>query len=153
MRNNQKGFSVVEALLIAAIFSLIGFMSWYAWHNASSVKKTNSGNAKSIDKNNEVAMPFTQVVRKNEQHDDEGYKVSGDEITLYLGSKNTGGYDYSVEKVIKSSNKLTVFTVETQAGPNCSVTQSFTSPQITIKLQESITQKVIIDKSVKIENC
>lgn len=32
MKLNQKGFSVVEGLLIAAIVCIIGFTGWFVWH-------------------------------------------------------------------------------------------------------------------------
>lgn len=154
MKRKQNGFGIIEILLVAIILILVGFMGWYAWHNINSLKKVNSGSTKSIDKRNEENVPFTKIVRKNEQHDEEGYEINGNEITLYLGSKNTGGYGYEVEKVVKKSNdELTIFTIETRAGSRCSVTQAFTSPQVTIKLQELITKEITVSKSVKIEDC
>lgn len=32
MKKNQKGFSVIEALLFLIIVGLIGFVGWYVWH-------------------------------------------------------------------------------------------------------------------------
>lgn len=46
MKNNQKGFSVVEALLILVAIGLIGFVGWYVWNasksNSTSDSQTNN---------------------------------------------------------------------------------------------------------------
>jgi uncharacterized protein HemX len=44
MRNNQKGFSAVEGLLILAIVALVAFTGWYAM-NAKKRANTNLDNA------------------------------------------------------------------------------------------------------------
>lgn len=41
MKKSQKGFAVVEGLLILVIVGLIGFVGWYVWHNRAT-KTTNS---------------------------------------------------------------------------------------------------------------
>lgn len=56
MKNNQKGFSTVETLLILIIVGLIGFIGWYIWDSkkeadsspsaAVQVTKTSSSSAK-----------------------------------------------------------------------------------------------------------
>jgi hypothetical protein len=39
MKNNQKGFSAVEGLLILVIVGLIGFIGWYVWDKKQDDKK------------------------------------------------------------------------------------------------------------------
>lgn len=55
MKKNQKGFGVVETLLILVILGLIGFSGWYVWH----VKQT-------TDKNlayNNSSTPTTSTIK------------------------------------------------------------------------------------------
>lgn len=40
MKNNQKGFGVVEGLLIIVIVGLLGFVGWYVWHSKQSTDNT-----------------------------------------------------------------------------------------------------------------
>jgi hypothetical protein len=35
MKNNQKGFGLVETLLILVIIGLVGFVGWYVWDSKS----------------------------------------------------------------------------------------------------------------------
>lgn len=46
MKENQKGFSTIEALLIAVLMGLIGFVGWYVWQNKQrSSTPSNSNNS------------------------------------------------------------------------------------------------------------
>lgn len=42
MKENQKGFGVVEGLLILVIVGLIGFTGWYVWHIKQNTDKINN---------------------------------------------------------------------------------------------------------------
>jgi len=39
MKNSQKGFSVVESLLLVVILAIIGLTFWYVWHSNGQVNK------------------------------------------------------------------------------------------------------------------
>lgn len=42
MKKNQKGFAVLEGLLIVIIVGLIGFVGWYIWHNSATKSPSSS---------------------------------------------------------------------------------------------------------------
>lgn len=42
MKNNQKGFGVVEAVLIFVIAGLVGFVGWYVWQAKNNTNMTNN---------------------------------------------------------------------------------------------------------------
>jgi hypothetical protein len=46
MKKNQKGFSVVEALIVLLVISFMGGVGWYVWQKNSSHKKPPVSNAK-----------------------------------------------------------------------------------------------------------
>lgn len=49
MNKNQKGFGVVEGLLILVIMGLIGFIGWYVWQSKNSVSSTYNNVAKTTN--------------------------------------------------------------------------------------------------------
>lgn len=40
MKNNQKGFGLIEGLLMLVIFGLIGFVGWYVWHSKNNTNSS-----------------------------------------------------------------------------------------------------------------
>lgn len=46
-KNNQRGFSAVEGLLVVVIIGLIGFVGWYLWHSRPVKTKTTITNTSS----------------------------------------------------------------------------------------------------------
>ena len=46
-KSNQKGFAAVEAILIAVVIALIGFVGWYVWHSNQQAKATLDAASKS----------------------------------------------------------------------------------------------------------
>ncbi len=61
MNENQKGFSVVEGLLILIIVGLIGCVGWYVWH----AKNNADANLNSAASSNTVIPPTQQTKPKD----------------------------------------------------------------------------------------
>jgi hypothetical protein len=52
MKENQKGFGVIEGLLILLIVIFIGFAGWYVWHSKNNTNSTNDSTADTTNKTN-----------------------------------------------------------------------------------------------------
>lgn len=52
MKNNQKGFGAVEALIIVVIVGFMGFAGWYIWQKNSTKNDTAQTNSTKQDKDN-----------------------------------------------------------------------------------------------------
>ncbi|MDQ2972902.1 MAG: prepilin-type N-terminal cleavage/methylation domain-containing protein [bacterium] len=44
MKNNQKGFSIIEVLIVLLVLALIGTAGWFAYNNQESKKLANVAN-------------------------------------------------------------------------------------------------------------
>jgi Tfp pilus assembly protein PilV len=58
MIKNEKGFSVVEVLLIVVIVGLVGFVGWYVWHSKNNTSKSqtdSTSNGTTINKTDAAA--------------------------------------------------------------------------------------------------
>jgi predicted negative regulator of RcsB-dependent stress response len=55
MNKNQKGFGVVEGLLILVIVGILGFTGWYVWHSKQATYKTYSNAANSASSTDSTA--------------------------------------------------------------------------------------------------
>ncbi len=153
MKRNQTGFTIIEGLLILIIIGLVSFVGWYVWDSSKDTVKLAASDKTPSAKITGKAVEFTTVKTDNEQHEKQGYIVNGNRLIIYLGSRGSGGYSYLVNKIIKSSNQLDIFAVETKPGSTCMVTQAFTYPQTTIELNQPITEEIVLHKSTKTHNC
>lgn len=111
MKNNQKGFGAVEALVIVLILGLIGFGGWYIWHK-SQKNEPSPSNAHSKDRDSSKGQ--TEEASYNVP---EGYTVYEDKESGFTFSypKEYGSFSSQGEvngvQIIKSA------TPETQYGP------------------------------------
>ena len=110
MNKNQKGFSLVEGLLILVIVGLVGFVGWYVWQSKNkTIKQTNiqdsSKEANAIKPDRIDYQPKDGYVLWKDDEFDFSFTypkdwtretIQGGERTAYLKSS-----DYFVEKYDK----------------------------------------------------
>ncbi|HJY63227.1 MAG TPA: protease complex subunit PrcB family protein [Ignavibacteria bacterium] len=58
-------------------------------------------------------------------------------IAVFMGVKNTGGFDIKIDKITSSGSKLTVSVIETSPGVNCMVTDAITKPSDFVKIDKT----------------
>ncbi len=54
-----------------------------------------------------------------------------------MGTKNTGGYDIKIDKIITKGEKLLVQIVESSPGVNCMVTDAVSKPYEFVKIKKT----------------
>ncbi len=55
LRNNQKGFGVVEGIVIIVVIILLAFIGWFAWNKRGSTADSTSNQASSQASNSETS--------------------------------------------------------------------------------------------------
>jgi hypothetical protein len=58
MKNNQKGFSAIEGLLILIIICLIGFSGWYVWNSKQTSDVPNNNVTKTVSAKQSTPDPY-----------------------------------------------------------------------------------------------
>jgi len=84
MKDNQRGFSVVEGLLIIVIIGLVGFTSWYVFHSNNNANQAYDNAASSG--NSQVAASNPSSGAKN-QSGANGAGTSGCSLSMTIGNK------------------------------------------------------------------
>jgi hypothetical protein len=62
MKNDQKGFGVLEGVLIVVIVGFLGFVGWYVWHSKKSTDKTYNAPISTVPTNKTFASPKEQAL-------------------------------------------------------------------------------------------
>lgn len=157
MRKHQNGFSVVELILVIFFMVILGSVGWTVWKSHSKTTNKVAPINREKQSNDSSVVSFTtietSVYESNKQHDNAGYKVDGNRLTIYVGIRTTGGYGYKIDKITKSSDQLDVYATESRPGKHCVVTQSITYPQVTVELKQTIPEKIVIHNSIKTNDC
>lgn len=72
-----------------------------------------------------------------------------------MGVQNTGGYAVDITKVQRTgtgaNKKLTISTLDTVPGENCFVTQAFTNPQVTVKINKQTPSSILVEQDFQLE--
>ncbi|MBX4197389.1 protease complex subunit PrcB family protein [Candidatus Saccharibacteria bacterium] len=154
MDKGEGGFSR-QSILILIITGFVVAAGWYviAGNKMAGPMKNGITNGTNPTNASGQSISFSIVQSANEQHKEAGYQVNGNLITLYLGERNTGGYNYMVDRVVKAANRLDIYTTETKPGDNCLTTQAFTYPQVAIQLSEPADGNIAVHKMVKTQDC
>lgn len=109
MLKNQKGFSAVEALLIAIIIGAVGFVGWYVWRArqvaddtpVATVQQSDSGNASTeeyVDKKFGFAFTVPEDLSSPEPDfkpyntNDITKTIAGNSYNIPIGVKFSGGF-------------------------------------------------------------
>jgi hypothetical protein len=58
-------------------------------------------------------------------------------IAVFMGAKNSGGYNISIDKITAIGEKLQVSVVESAPGANCVVTEAISKPYDFVKLKKT----------------
>jgi len=58
-------------------------------------------------------------------------------IAVFMGIKNTGGYDIKIEKIKSKGDKLLVNVTESSPGTNCMVTDAISKPYEFVKIKKT----------------
>lgn len=90
MTKKQKGFTLVEGLLILTIASLIGFTGWYAWHSKNNAYKALAA----ADKASNFQTKTKKATIKN---------ASASEATGTTGTEETTGNNVNASKPTPST--------------------------------------------------
>ena len=73
-------------------------------------------------------------------------------IAVFMGTRNTGGYEINIKNIIETKNNITVTVNEIVPDKNCNVLQVITYPYQIIKTQK-ITKNVDFKTINKIQKC
>lgn len=61
IKSNQKGFSVVEGLLIVVLIGLIGFVGWYVWKSQTKKSVDTTGSSNNIVNTKKTSQVATET--------------------------------------------------------------------------------------------
>lgn len=112
MRNNTKGFSAVESILLLVILGLIGFVGWYVWKSGQSTNKSldnSQQNLNNLAKQSNTATQSTEIPEGWKEYKNEefgfafSYPADWGEIEVNTYSPSKGAiYRISVTPNYKS---------------------------------------------------
>jgi type II secretory pathway pseudopilin PulG len=93
MKNNQKGFSAVEGLLVFVIVAIIGFVGWYVWHSKNNTNQSLSA-ANSVSQAAQQANPYAGW--RTLDHDGTKYvEALGAGYGVHFSLKYPSGWQYA----------------------------------------------------------
>lgn len=78
--------------------------------------------------------------------------TKNDVVAVFMGTRSSGGYGISVDKIIKRSDAVTVYINETTPGKNCMSTDALTQPYQLVKVPK-LDQKVKYITKEKVKDC
>lgn len=78
--------------------------------------------------------------------------TKNDVIAVFIGTKTSGGYQVSVDKIIKRNDAVSVYVNEISPGKNCMTTDALTQPYQLVKIPK-IKQKVKYIFKEKVQDC
>lgn len=105
MKSGQKGFTVVEALLVLILISILGFTGYYVYHSRNNANSTYSNatnvsaTSKTTKTNQDPAVTFTQSF-----------------YNQYIGASSKDARDQLVNKY-GTENSITAYEQATAADP------------------------------------
>lgn len=73
-------------------------------------------------------------------------------IAVFMGEKNSGGYEIKITKILEDDDSLNVFVDEISPGKNCATTQALTQPYHVVQLEKS-EKRVEFNFNEKIAEC
>lgn len=73
-------------------------------------------------------------------------------LGVFMGNRNTGGYNTEIKKIIESEGIYQVYVQETSPGKNCITTQSLTQPFQIVKIPKT-DLKIEFIKSQTVRDC
>ncbi len=123
MKKNQRGFGVVEGLLILVIVGLIGFVGWYVWHSKNNASSTynSAANAGSNTKPNSG----TKSIAADPYAGWQSYSDSHVSFKYPSGWQASPGADkYAAVSVSSISPGFTTTSMATTDNPGAPVTLS-----------------------------
>ena len=120
MKNNQLGFSAVEALLIVVITAIIGFTGWYVWQskNKTNTSLSNAANSQTINQTTTADKKLTATATTAKPKSSSSRKAS----TSTSGSTTTSSS--SAKSTTHASTNPTI--AITSPSENAVVGNSFT---------------------------
>lgn len=100
MKNNQKGFSAVEALIILVIVGLIGFAGWFVWQSQKN-DDSDQNNTQQTDQNSDEVIAEEKLCYVS-QGSLQCYKNSDSKTAETVTPASLAGLD--IERVVPSPN-------------------------------------------------
>jgi hypothetical protein len=111
-RTNQKGFAVVEALLVVIVLGIIGGTGYYVWHSKQTADKAYSAATKSLTTTSATPQPTVKLGVVDKAALPEGWNVESIDDTSVVVSNQGEGQDdanncrVEVTKIIDDKAKL-----------------------------------------------
>jgi prepilin-type N-terminal cleavage/methylation domain-containing protein len=107
MNANQKGFSVVEILIVLAVVGLIGGAGWYVWHSRASkdTSSTTSPSTSTTTKPNTVESTPSNLSKYDDDYVSFSYPSDWKVEKQYTFTDDYGAYSLNMTAPVDSSLK------------------------------------------------
>lgn len=140
MKNNQKGFSAVEALVIVVILGIVGFGGWYVWHKGQKSEQPSKANTSTKDSGSDQAADTSYRIPEGYEfyeNSELGFKFAYPKnYGAFASQGNVNGVD-----IIKSSVPTSqygpgisgAFQIFTYATADQTITSRKYGPQISLQ--------------------